>query len=273
MNDQQILAVYTQAYNQARQTGGGGQETSHQHAHIAGLRATVALGGGAEGTITMAAAQPVIQPEEPAAAHQRRLAFSSHWLDQAGRRQRIAAQPSFTHVTDAFAAGGLYEYTYLAGDRKVEELIGRMLSEEESAIHGQLSAAVGMQALLDDIQDIVGAETPDELIQTLQTWAAQAQGAPPAIDHEPTRVNEPFISELGPGPYAWCACGYSKTQPFCDGSHMSTEDQPVPFKLKKQTKVKLCQCKQTGTPPYCDETHCEDEPDENTDDTDTQTTA
>lgn len=29
----------------------------------------------------------------------------------------------------------------------------------------------------------------------------------------------PYAVELQPGDYWWCACGQSKNQPFCDGSH------------------------------------------------------
>ena len=27
----------------------------------------------------------------------------------------------------------------------------------------------------------------------------------------------PCILEMAPGTYAWCSCGYSATDPFCDG--------------------------------------------------------
>ena len=29
----------------------------------------------------------------------------------------------------------------------------------------------------------------------------------------------PFTLELEAGTYYWCACGKSKNQPFCDGTH------------------------------------------------------
>ena len=29
----------------------------------------------------------------------------------------------------------------------------------------------------------------------------------------------PAVLELEPGTYYWCACGHSKNQPYCDGSH------------------------------------------------------
>ena len=33
--------------------------------------------------------------------------------------------------------------------------------------------------------------------------------------------------------YWWCACGRSKKQPFCDGSHKGTAFSPVEFKADK----------------------------------------
>ena len=55
--------------------------------------------------------------------------------------------------------------------------------------------------------------------------------------------------------YAWCACGHSKTQPFCDGSHKGTDITPIGFKAEKSGSVWLCGCKSTGNRPFCDGTH------------------
>lgn len=55
--------------------------------------------------------------------------------------------------------------------------------------------------------------------------------------------------------YYWCACGLSKNQPFCDGSHKVTDFTPKSFTPEKSGKVYLCMCKQTGNPPFCDGTH------------------
>ncbi len=55
--------------------------------------------------------------------------------------------------------------------------------------------------------------------------------------------------------YAWCACGLSESQPFCDGSHMKGDLKPKIFKAKKDESAWLCQCKQTGNAPFCDGTH------------------
>jgi len=53
----------------------------------------------------------------------------------------------------------------------------------------------------------------------------------------------------------WCACGRSKTQPFCDGSHKGTGLTPVQFKAEESKTVWLCGCKQTKGRPMCDGTH------------------
>jgi CDGSH-type Zn-finger protein len=55
--------------------------------------------------------------------------------------------------------------------------------------------------------------------------------------------------------YWWCACGRSKSQPFCDGSHKGTGLSPVEYKATESTTVWFCGCKRTGTPPMCDGTH------------------
>lgn len=55
--------------------------------------------------------------------------------------------------------------------------------------------------------------------------------------------------------YAWCACGQSKNQPFCDGSHVGTGFTPVTFTAEEDGEAYLCMCKRSGNPPFCDGTH------------------
>jgi CDGSH-type Zn-finger protein len=55
--------------------------------------------------------------------------------------------------------------------------------------------------------------------------------------------------------YYFCACGHSKNQPFCDGSHAETDILPIPFKAEETGSAYLCRCKHTGNAPYCDGTH------------------
>lgn len=55
--------------------------------------------------------------------------------------------------------------------------------------------------------------------------------------------------------YFWCACGRSKNQPFCDGSHKVTEFTPVSWKAEESGDKFFCACKHTGNQPFCDGTH------------------
>ena len=55
--------------------------------------------------------------------------------------------------------------------------------------------------------------------------------------------------------YWWCACGRSKTQPFCDESHQGTGFSPIEFKAEKTEDVWFCACKRSGKPPICDGSH------------------
>ena len=55
--------------------------------------------------------------------------------------------------------------------------------------------------------------------------------------------------------YVWCACGRSRNQPFCDGSHAGTGFQPVSFRATESGDAALCMCKHTHGAPYCDGTH------------------
>lgn len=66
----------------------------------------------------------------------------------------------------------------------------------------------------------------------------------------------PFAVELQKGKtYAWCACGLSKNQPFCDGSHKTTEMKPQVFTAEKDGTQYLCGCKHTKSAPFCDGSH------------------
>jgi CDGSH-type Zn-finger protein len=55
--------------------------------------------------------------------------------------------------------------------------------------------------------------------------------------------------------YWWCACGLSKNQPFCDGSHKGTAFVPSEFKPTESKRVFFCACKQTASMPLCDGAH------------------
>ncbi len=74
---------------------------------------------------------------------------------------------------------------------------------------------------------------------------------------------EPQVAQKAPYIYkpekdekvAWCACGMSQSQPFCDGSHRGSEFRPIVLDVQAGKPCAFCGCKQTGNAPMCDGTH------------------
>ena len=65
----------------------------------------------------------------------------------------------------------------------------------------------------------------------------------------------PYVMDLEPGTYAWCACGKSSKQPYCDGSHSGTGMGPVVTKIEEAKKVAWCGCKHSANGAFCDGSH------------------
>ena len=69
--------------------------------------------------------------------------------------------------------------------------------------------------------------------------------------------NTPFAVAVEQGKdYWWCACGQSKNQPFCDGSHKAgAVFTPIKYTAGESATVYFCGCKSSGNKPLCDGTH------------------
>lgn len=65
----------------------------------------------------------------------------------------------------------------------------------------------------------------------------------------------PAVQKAEKGSYWWCACGKSREQPFCDGSHQGTEFTPLEVEIEEPKTVAWCQCKRSKKPPFCDGAH------------------
>jgi CDGSH-type Zn-finger protein len=76
-------------------------------------------------------------------------------------------------------------------------------------------------------------------------------------------MSTPIVAQKAPYPvnveagktYAWCACGSSKNQPFCDGSHKGTGLAPKMYKAETAGTVYFCGCKNSKAGAACDGTH------------------
>mgnify|MGYP001607024935 CR=1 FL=1 len=68
---------------------------------------------------------------------------------------------------------------------------------------------------------------------------------------------QPYIIEEQPGEKYWCACGESKKQPYCDGSHEKLKPGKTPIRVVIETarKVAWCGCGQSSNKPFCDGSH------------------
>jgi len=65
----------------------------------------------------------------------------------------------------------------------------------------------------------------------------------------------PYVQDAEPRKYAWCSCGQSSNQPFCDGSHKGSSFTPVVVEITEEKKVAWCGCKKSANQPFCDGTH------------------
>jgi len=78
-------------------------------------------------------------------------------------------------------------------------------------------------------------------------------------------TNSPKVAKKGPYKisveegklYAWCTCGHSEKQPFCDGAHRehAPEYKSLKWVADETKEVYFCGCKQVKDSPFCDGSH------------------
>lgn len=76
------------------------------------------------------------------------------------------------------------------------------------------------------------------------------------MDKPTIAQQSPFAVKLEEGKkYAWCSCGKSSHQPFCDGGHIGTAFKPIVFTANETKSAYLCGCKSSANGPFCDGAH------------------
>ena len=67
----------------------------------------------------------------------------------------------------------------------------------------------------------------------------------------------PYVVKEKPGKVAWCACGESAKDPYCDGSHArkNTGKTPIVVDVETEKTVAWCGCKEAASRPYCNGSH------------------
>ena len=65
----------------------------------------------------------------------------------------------------------------------------------------------------------------------------------------------PYVLQEEAGKKAWCACGKSANQPYCDGAHAGTGMAPVIVDIPEAGTVAWCGCRKSGKGAICDGSH------------------
>ncbi|MEE2711175.1 MAG: CDGSH iron-sulfur domain-containing protein [Planctomycetota bacterium] len=66
---------------------------------------------------------------------------------------------------------------------------------------------------------------------------------------------KPYVVEEEPGAKAWCSCGRTANQPYCDGAHAGTDMRPTIVQIEEKKTVAWCGCRRSGNGPFCDGAH------------------
>jgi CDGSH iron-sulfur domain-containing protein 3 len=104
-----------------------------------------------------------------------------------------------------------------------------------------------------DIVSCASSPAPVDLEDLISVQSRIARRLPPIV---PALC--PYRRHLVSGQtYVYCSCGRSKTQPWCDDSHLPTDPQPISFTVPHSNSgySLICGCKYTANPPFCDGSH------------------
>ena len=111
----------------------------------------------------------------------------------------------------------------------------------------------GEEGELEEVTEVILKEIPEAKIH----WEYQQPSASARVyDLKPIKIK----CKEG-RTYMWCACGLSRNQPFCDGTHRFTQLgatlKPLPWTCKQTGYYWFCNCKRSAKRVFCDGTHVE----------------
>ena len=67
---------------------------------------------------------------------------------------------------------------------------------------------------------------------------------------------KPFVINVKAGDTrAFCGCGLSEDEPYCDGTHIQTHDAPYIITFHEDKTIYICGCLRSKNRPYCDGSH------------------
>lgn len=155
----------------------------------------------------------------------------------------------------------------------VPTLVGEGLAENRPPLTGRARDGAIVEVFLWKSQDAVNAAHANPVVGAL--WAKfsaiadfvmlkdLAEAADLFAQFDWLKLDAPRVAASAPigvdveagKTYFWCACGQSKSQPFCDGSHKGSIFSPMKWAAPETKKVFFCACKQTKGAPLCDGSH------------------
>lgn len=136
----------------------------------------------------------------------------------------------------------------LANEKRLRRMFERVVSVASSTASPSLDAADWVHVMRDSVSE-KGNRISDTSSYDIRTRAKVANRGPYGVRVQAGKT------------YFYCTCGLSKTQPFCDGSHVTfnathgTSFEPIRFVAEQARTVWFCGCKQSKTMPLCDGTH------------------
>jgi inosine/xanthosine triphosphatase len=177
---------------------------------------------------------------------------SASFLLPAALAERVRAGQELGHAADAL----FDRHNCKQDEGAIGLLSGGVLGRQELYVQGLIMALLPFRP-----GGAYSMEDPDES----HTDPASLRQPRPGIrirnteapmDESRIAGRKPIVLSLSKGQaVAWCSCGHSTNQPWCDGSHRGSSFRPLVFTPEADGPAALCACKRSQGSPFCDGSH------------------